>query len=88
MSNKIIKFIKDNKLDFESTGSGLNSNCTILSGYALHLDLSFEDLCDELAETPLSRNATEELERVFDYAKDHDYGEYWTSKDAKERYVF
>lgn len=86
--NKIQKFISDNSLNFIGTGSGLNSNCTIISGYALHLDLSFEDLCDELAETPLSFDATEELERVFNYAEANNYGAYWTSADAKERYIF
>jgi len=85
---EIIKFIKDNKLDFTSEGSGLNSNCTILSGYALHLELTFFELCDELAEMTLSDEAWNELERVFDYAEDNNYGAYWSTKDAKERYIF
>ena len=36
---KIEKFIVDNDLDFESTDSGLNANCVVLAGYALHLGI-------------------------------------------------
>ena len=86
--SKIIKFINDNKLDFTSEDSGLNSNCTVLSGYALHLDMSYDELVLELIPEDLSIEALIELERVFDYAKVHYYGRYWTSEDAKQRYIF
>ena len=29
-----------------------------------------------------------ELERVFEYAEDHYYGNWWTSKEAHEQYEF
>lgn len=84
--SKIKKFIKDNKLDFSKEGSALNSNCTILAGYALHLGLQLHDV--DPGEDIIPDDAWDEFERVFGYAEDNDYGAYWTSKDAKERYIF
>ena len=86
--SKIIKFIEDNNLDFSSTGSGLNSNCVILAGYSLHLELDWFELCDELAEMTLSNDAWEELERVQEYAYVNSYENFWTTKEAKKMYKF
>lgn len=83
----IKKFIKDNKLDFSSAGSALNSNCTILAGYALHLGLELGEVDPEEEIIP-DADAWSEFERVFNYAEANGYGAYWTSKDAKERYIF
>jgi hypothetical protein len=85
--NKIQKFIDDNRLGFSSEGSGLNSNCTVISGYALHIGLElFDDLYNEM---PIMTNdGYEELQRVFEYAKDNNYEKYWTTPDAKGRWIF
>lgn len=34
---KVEKFISDNGLDFDDTGSALNSNCTVLAGFICFL---------------------------------------------------
>ena len=87
--NKIQKFIEENGLDFSGSGSDLNSNCVTLSGYALHRGLSFEDL--KILMTPEQRSnldAITELERVFNFAESHNYGEWWKSDEAKAEYKF
>lgn len=89
MSNRIIKFIKDNDLDFSSTDSGLNSNCVILSGYALHLDIdNIDELAKELKGLGLSWETYVELDRVYSFAKANNYGKYWESDLAKKTYKF
>ena len=85
---KIEQFIVDNDLDFESTDSGLNANCVVLAGYALHIGL--EDFEDELLPelVHVSVDALEELERVFNYASANNYGAWWDTKHAKKMYKF
>lgn len=85
--NKIQKFIKDNGLDFSGSGSDLNGNCVSVSGYALYLGLTYEKLKEEMTEEQLE-DSSDELERVFNFAEDHNYGAWWTSDDAKEKYKF
>jgi hypothetical protein len=84
--NKIEKFIKENNLDFTGSGSDLNSNCCVISGYALYLELSFNELRGQM-EGMASEN-WDELRRVFDYAEGANYGEFWTKEEAKSQYVF
>lgn len=83
--NKIEQFIKDNKLDLVTEGSR-NSNYVILSGYALYLGYSIEGLWSDLEDTIIDDD--NELERVFKYAEENSYGEWWISKEAKEQYIF
>ncbi len=85
---KIEQFIVDNDLDFESTDSGLNANCVVLAGYALHLGLEdFEtELLPEVED--FNNDALIELERVHDYAAVNNYGAWWTSPMAKRMYKF
>lgn len=85
---KIEKFIVDNDLDFESTDSGLNANCVVLAGYALHLGIDdFEtELLPEVE--GLNNDALLELERVFNYARVNNYGAWWESPMAKRMYTF
>lgn len=85
--SKIQKFIEENELDFSGSGSDLNGNCVSLAGYALHLDLTFEELKEEMTEEQLE-NCSDELDRVFEFAEDHNYGEWWKTDDAKEKYKF
>lgn len=87
--SKIQKFIEENELDFSGSGSDLNGNCVSLAGYALHRGLSFEDL--KILMTPEQRSnldAITELERVFNFAESHNYGDWWKTPEAKEQYKF
>jgi hypothetical protein len=85
IKNKIEKFITDNKLNFRGSGSDLNGNCVILAGFALFCD---EDIdCEELIEL-VDTNAAEEMRRVFEFAEDNNYGDWWTSEAAIEQYKF
>jgi hypothetical protein len=87
--DKIEKFIDENNLSFEE--GRRNSDSTILSGFALYvglktlptLKLAVENRCDDR-----EWGWEEELERVFEYAKDNNYELYWASEDAKDRYTF
>ena len=84
--SKIQTFIEKNHLDFEGSDSNLNSTFCILSGYALYLELTLEELKEEMTEEQQREHP--ELERVFEYAKNHYYGEWWYSKEAHGQYEF
>ena len=84
--SKIQTFIEKNHLNFEGGDSNLNSAFCILSGYALYLELTLEELKEEMTEEQQREHP--ELERVFEYAEDHHYGNWWTSKEAHEQYEF
>ncbi|MCK9429280.1 MAG: hypothetical protein M0R17_04700 [Candidatus Omnitrophica bacterium] len=87
--NLIEKFINDNKLDFTGSGSDLNGNCVILAGYACYLGLSWDQLNDLMQISAYTSSSSEsELERVFKYAEENNYGEYWKTPTAKKTYVF
>lgn len=87
--NLIETFIKNNELDFNDTDSALNFNCCVISGYALHLNIdNFDDLILLFDVTSLSSNTVTELKKVFEFAKGKNYGEWWTTDDAKELYHF
>lgn len=83
-------FILENDLMFNDTGSGLNSDCTILSGFA-----NFEGYHDSSDPIQAVKNirpdATvfeDELERVFHYAALKNYGKWWESEEAEKMYKF
>ena len=86
MKNKIQTFIKENSLDFEGSGSDLNSNYCSLSGYALYLGLDLDGLKELMTDEQLTE--VDELERVFNFAESHNYGAWWTSDQAKTEYKF
>lgn len=91
--NKIGQFIIDNNLDItdlESGGSEGNSIACILSGYALYLDMSFYDLTDSLLEynEDVDNYDLSELERVYEFAKMRNYGNWWNTPAAKSSYKF
>jgi hypothetical protein len=84
---KIKKFIEDNNLDFNDEGSGLNSACTILAGYACHLEFTPKNIQVILDLMP-SLSAKIEFERVFEYADINFYGDFWTTMEAVKMYKF
>jgi len=87
MKEKIEKFIKDNKLDLTGSGSELNSVCTILSGYALHLGIDMVDLLNIIDGIEPAFNFAE-LERVFKFAKEANYGDWWSKPKNRKMYKF
>jgi len=89
--NEIEKFIKENNLNFEGTDSSLNGNCVILSGYALYSNINTLTDLSKLIPwilKPKFSDAFNELTRVFPYAEEHDYGEFWNTDYAKQLYNF
>lgn len=84
---EIVKFIEDNKLDFEQTGSGLNSACCIISGFALYKGVWDSDDVVTCIDK-LDLDGITELKRVFKFANSHDYERFWSTEQAKLEYVF
>ena len=91
--NKIQKFIKDNDLNLEDTGSGFNSTCAILAGYACYLyeDIDPDRLFKEIEENKrhqLTSWQKEELEKVYCFALDNSYERYWETADGQREYIY
>lgn len=88
--NSIEKFIKENKLTFLGKGSGLNSDCCILSGFALYQGYKSSSAVISMIKDvfPRSSDFEEEFKRVFTYAQKKDYGAYWKTDEAKKLYKF
>tara|TARA_R110000782_G_scaffold113397_9_gene203419 strand:+ start:891 stop:1202 length:312 start_codon:yes stop_codon:yes gene_type:complete len=94
---KLTQFIVDNELNFDDTGSGLNGACVILCGYALHIDpeekIDASDVVNAVDKSfikiPKGRDQyMNEIDRVFYYAENNNYGEWWKSPDASKQYKF
>lgn len=85
---KAEKFIKDNKLDFSSTGSELNGNCVILAGFICYIIDNMGEGNDIIVNLPLTSEASDELQRVFNYAWYSNYEKYWETEEAKVQYIF
>lgn len=84
--SKIQTFIEENHLDFEGSDSSLNSTFCILSGYALYLEMTLEELKAEMTDEQQPEHP--ELMRVFEFADDHSYGEWWKHEEAHGEYTF
>ena len=88
------KFIEDNKLDFSGRGSELNGNCTTLAGFICYvLDKDLDNYLSShgyeiISELDISTDAAVELERVFEYAYNNYYEEFWKTPAAKKEYIF
>jgi hypothetical protein len=86
---KLVKFIKENNLNFKEEGSGLNSACTILSGYALYIDeenIEGDELCNAIRIIFPDFTDEDELERVFNYCQDNNYQLWWKEKENRKLY--
>lgn len=88
MENRIEKFIEENELDFSDTGSSLNSNCVVISGYACHLDLDWDELLELFPKKLQERSVLAEIVRVFTHAYLNNYGEWWNTEKAHKMYKF
>ena len=88
------KFIEGNKLDFSGRGSELNGNCTTLAGFICYvLDKDPDNYLSShgyeiISELDISTDAAIELERVFEYAYNNYYEEFWKTPAAKKEYKF
>lgn len=87
---KLVTFIKKNGLKFTGVGSELNSECTILSGYADYCGVMDTEEVVQSVRTalPKSRGFETELSKVFDYAFRANYGNFWKTPAAKKQYIF
>ena len=91
MKEQLVNFIKNNELNFNTTGSGLNSTCVIISGYGLHLGVGNTGIIKEAINELFPKsvgNYEKELERVFNYANTSGYGNWWSKPEAKKMYKF
>ena len=97
-TEKLIQFIKDNKLNFNVAGSGLNSVVVTLCGYALYVDddegeLDSSDVINAIDKSfqkiPTFRSDyVDEVNRVFPFAESNYYGVWWKNPMAKREYKF
>lgn len=99
MKSKIKLFLEDNDLSFSDSGSGLNSSCCILAGYVCYLNslgttktkISVSSVITIILsqkEGEVSEGFQDEFKRVYSYAVDNNYGEWWKSPLAKSSYKF
>ena len=94
MKEKIKNFIEKNFKDVEfnsSTRSELNGVITVLSGYALFIGASKNDIEEavfSIEDSDLTYEFENELDRVFEFAKTYQYGKWWNSEEAKKEYKF
>jgi len=85
------KFVEDNGLDFKDSGSGLNSVCIILAGYADHIGAfltEVKDVFSDISKYPNQVELHKEIENTYKTASRLNYGKWWTSEDAKKMYTF
>lgn len=90
---KVKKFIKDNEIDLSGEGSDLNGACTALAGFICHVvsesepvhSLVGREIINELS---IPYEAHSELRRVFEYAWDNNYENFWVTEQAREEYIF
>jgi len=90
-TSELVNFIIENNLNFNGSGSELNGMCVVLAGYSIFKGhTNTEQLKNAVHEVfPKSvGNFERELERVFDYAFDNNYGDFWETEDAKMMYTF
>lgn len=79
------KFIKENKLEFNS-GSGGDVNILALCGYACYIEAD-EYECFKATK---SKDVDVELEinRVWNYAYNNSYAQFWKTQQARDQYKF
>lgn len=89
---KIEDFIQNNNLIFEE--GSRNSDSTIICGYTLHIGGSCEDIneainnLDNEGELTPDSGWGDELERVWDFAEENNYGKWWTPENIeKAKYI-
>jgi hypothetical protein len=85
----VISNFKHTLARLSSKGSGLNSACCAISGYALYLGYEDYDSLEKdlLAFLPsVDSRFYVELDRVFHPAKYDNYGKWWENEDNRKTY--
>lgn len=81
------KFIKDNNLKFED--GNRNAGCITLSGFAIHNNLTVEDCKNAVSlDGTIDTKTSKELERTYTFASNNNYGNFWSTDEAKAQYTF
>ena len=82
------KFMQDNNLKF--LPGQRNSDAVILCGFALYKNISFKDIVEATNNycSMLDIVFNNELERVYNFAKSKNYGDWWNKDEAKKLYKF
>jgi hypothetical protein len=85
--NRLRKFINENNLSFDE--GSRNSTIVVLIGFSQHLGLSLTDVETELqSEIDDDYFIQEEIDRLWDYCKNRNYKNYWSTPEAKNKYKF
>ena len=83
----IRKFIEENKISFKE--GERNSSIVTLIGYSLYLGLNQIDLENELLEEAKEDVFIEnEIERLWNFCRIKNYGDWWKTEEAKSLYKF
>lgn len=86
---KIQEFIKNNNLTFKE--GTRNTDSVILSGYSLYLGIKTAKELEKVIDAALPDadcDYYEELDRVFSYASENNYGKWWETETAIKTYKF
>ncbi len=84
---KLKQFITDNKLEFNG-GSGGDVNILALCGYACYIDANLEEIKSSIPVNSITADLFIEIERVLDYAYNHNYAKFWQTEKAKKQWIF
>jgi len=92
MKDKLEKFIIENELNFNSSGSGLNGAYTILCGFADHVGASKKAVRDAVKAITgveiLPANSKKELDKIYKFTTTYNYGNWWKKPIAARIYKF
>jgi hypothetical protein len=88
---KLIKFIEDNKLNLDEDVSAANSVCTVICGFSLFVGYTdYKDLMGDIENSGInySTGFFNEVQRVFNYAKNRNYEKAWETQKYKDQYIY
>ncbi len=88
-TEKIENFIQDNNLSFKE--GERNNNYTILIGYMLYLGITNEDEAFKIVSNiiPEAEEYEDEfLHRIFPYARNNHYENFWEKSSTKDIYTY
>ena len=92
MKDKLEKFIRENELNFNSSGSALNGAYTVLCGFADHVGASKKAVRDAVKATTgvetLPVNSKKELDKIYKFTTTYNYGKWWQKPEAARIYKF
>ena len=82
----IRKFIEENKISFAE--GQRNSSIVTLIGYSLYLGMNQEDLENELLEEAKQDVFIEnEIERLWNFCKNKNYGNWWENEKNRKTFI-